>query len=143
MTRLENAAVADIWSERKNFVPSLFKPSEREIATAPNISSADSFIYWQQQEKRSVPIWNPKGKTTTYRTKKPIAETIYKDNGLFFAENENLSVCGYGETQEKAMLELGLHILHFYRYYRKLNKDDAVGEAVRLKEFYKDLLIKE
>ena len=121
MTSMENVAIADIWSERKNFVPSSFDPCQRELATAPNISSADSFIYWQQQEKRSVPIWNLKGKTTTYRTRKPIAVTIYKDDGLFFAENENLSVYGYGETQEKAMLELGLHILHFYQYYQPGN----------------------
>ncbi len=141
MTILENVAVTDIWSERKNFVPSLFKPCEMEIATALNISSADSFVLWQQQEKCSLPIWNLKSKTTTYRTRKPIAVTIYKDNGLFFAENENLSVYGYGETQEKAIFELGLHILHFYQYYRKLNKDNAVGEAIRLKQLYKDLLM--
>ncbi len=97
----------------------------------------------QQLEKRTVPILQIKSKTSTYRAKKAIAITIFKDNSLFFAENEKLAVFGYGETQGKAILDLKLHILHFYQYYQKLNKDDLVGEAARLKGAYKDLLTEE
>lgn len=97
----------------------------------------------QRLDKDTVPIWKIESKTSTYRAKKPIAITIFKDNSLFFAENENLDVFGYGETQGKAILDLKLHILHFYKYYRKLNKDDVVGHALRMKEIYKDLLIRE
>ncbi len=97
----------------------------------------------QRLEKRTGPIWHIQSKTSTYRAKKPIAITIFKDNSLFFTENENLSVYGYGETQGKAILDFKLHILHFYKYYQKLNRDDLVGEAALLKEAYKDLLTEE
>ncbi len=71
----------------------------------------------QRLEKRTVPIWQIKSKTSTYRAKKAIAITIFKDNSLYFAENEHLNVFRYGETQGKAILDLKLHILHFYQYY--------------------------
>ncbi len=66
---------------------------------------------------------------------------IYQDEVLFFAENENLNVCGTGETSQEALADLRLHILHFYKYYRELDKEQLVGDAVRLKELYHNLLI--
>ena len=52
----------------------------------------------QQREKRTIPISNLKGETTTYRIRKPTAITVYKDNGLFFAENEGLFLFKYGPS---------------------------------------------
>jgi len=58
---------------------------------------------------------------------------------LYFAEDDNLAVCGYGETREEAVQDLNLHIKYFSQYYKKLDSGNAIGEALRLKESYKNL----
>ena len=78
-----------------------------------------------------------------YLTNKPIAVKIYQDEGLFFTENENLNVCGTGETSQEALADLYLHILHFYNYYREINEERLTENAIKLKKLYHDLLIEE
>ena len=104
-----------------------------------------NIIDWQQifKNKKTIYIYRLFKENKRYLANKPIAVKIYQDEGLFFTENENLNVCGTGETSQEALADLYLHILHFYNYYREINKERLIGDAVRLKELYHDLLIEE
>jgi hypothetical protein len=81
--------------------------------------------------------------TKKFYTPKPISVKIYRDEDLFFAENENLVVCGTGDTTQDALQDLCVHIIHFFEYYKKLDKSKLTGDALRLKELYQNLLIEE
>jgi hypothetical protein len=104
-----------------------------------------NIIDWQQifKNKKEVYIYRLSKENKQYIINKPIAVKIYQDEGLFFAENENLNVCGTGETSQEALADLHLHILHFYKYYREIDKEQIVGDAIRLKKLYYNLLIEE
>jgi len=67
----------------------------------------------------------------------------YRDEDFFFAENENLAVCGTGDTLRDALQDLELHITHFFEYYKNLDNSQPAGDALRLKSLYKNLLIEE
>jgi len=40
-------------------------------------------------------------------------------------------------------LDLQLHILHFYYYYKGIDEKKLIGEGIRLKKLYTDLLVEE
>lgn len=129
----------DLIKERRRYLPSNYRSTlVTEIGTT-------NIIDWQQvfESKKTIYIYRLFKKNKRYLTNKPIAVKIYQDEGLFFTENENLNVCGTGETSQEALADLYLHILHFYNYYREINKEQLVGDAVRLKELYHGLLIEE
>ena len=81
--------------------------------------------------------------TRRFCTSKPIAVKVYREEDLFFAENENLAVCGTGTTPQGALYDLALHIIHFYEYYRNIDASKLTGEALKLKNLYQNLLIEE
>jgi hypothetical protein len=127
----------DLMEERKRDLPSNYRSTlVAEVGTT-------KIIDWQQvfKNKEIVYIYRLYGENKRYLANRPIAVKMYQDEGLFFAENENLNVCGTGETSQEALADLHLHILHFYEYYRKIDKEQLVGDAVRLKELYHNLLI--
>ena len=129
----------DLIKERRRYLPSNYRSTlVTEIGTT-------NIVDWQQvfKNKKMIYIYRLFKENKRYLTNKPIAVKIYQDEGLFFTENENLNVCGTGETSQEALADLYLHILHFYKYYRKIDKERLVGYAVRLKKLYHDLLIEE
>ena len=66
------------------------------------------------------------------RRLKPISVRVYFDDGLFFAENEALLLYGTGTSPDEAITDLGLHIIHFYQYYKNLDWSQITGDALRL-----------
>ena len=104
-----------------------------------------NIIDWQQifKNKKVVYIYRLSNENKQYIINNPIAVKIYQDEALFFAENENLNVCGTGETSQEALADLYLHILHFYNYYREINEERLTENAIKLKKLYHDLLIEE
>ena len=127
----------ELMEERKRDLPSKYRSTLVDEVETTNI------IDWQQvfKNKKTVYIYRLSKENKQYIISNPIAVKIYQDEALFFAENENLNVCGTGETSQEALADLHLHILHFYEYYRKIDKEQLVGDAVRLKELYHNLLI--
>ena len=127
----------ELMEERKRDLPSEYRSTlVAEVGTT-------NIIDWQQvfKNKKTVYIYRLYKENKQYIMCNPIAVKIYQDEDLFFAENENLNVCGTGETSQEALADLHLHILHFYKYYRKIDKEQLVGDAIRLKELYYNLLI--
>ncbi|HPV39726.1 MAG TPA: hypothetical protein PKX40_01010 [Spirochaetota bacterium] len=131
----------DVWSERQNYVPRSYSGAAPSF-TADDIQS-DRLVSDVFRRKISIPLWNVKAEQVSYKTRKPIQVNIFEDDGLYFAENETLNVCGYGETKEKAIFDLSLHIIYYYNYYNGINEADLMDEGIRLKNLYRDLLIRE
>ncbi len=129
----------DLMEERKRGLPSNYRSTLVDEVGTTNI------IDWQQvfKNKKTVYIYRLSKGNKQYIVNKPIALKIYQDEGLFFAENENLNICGIGETSQEALTDLYLYILHFYNYYREIDKERLIGDAVRLKKLYHNLLIEE
>jgi len=111
----------------------------REVPTAPEIDPQQVFL--STPLSNIIPIWKLALKTKTFYTSKPILVKLYQDEDLFFAENENLAVFGTGNTTQEALQDLYLHIHYFFEYYKKHNESKLIGDALRLKNLYKDLLI--
>ena len=129
----------DLMEERKRDLPSNYRSTlVTEVGTT-------NIIDWQQvfKNKKTIYIYRLFKENKRYLANKPIAVKIYQDEDLFFTENENLNVCGTGETSQEALADLYLHILHFYNYYRKIDRERLIGDAIRLKKLYHDLLIEE
>ena len=129
----------DLIKERRSYLPNNYRSTlDTEIGTTNIIDLQQVF-----ENKKTIYIYRLFKENKRYLANKPIAVKIYQDEGLFFTENENLSVCGTGETSQEALADLYLHILHFYNYYREIDKERLIGNAVRLKKLYHDLLIEE
>ena len=129
----------DLIKERRRYLPSNYRSTlVAEIGTT-------NIIDWQQvfKNKKTIYVYRLFKENKRYLANKPIAVKIYQDEDLFFTENENLNVCGTGETSQEALADLYLHILHFYNYYREIDEERLIGDAVRLKELYHGLLIEE
>lgn len=78
----------------------------------------------------------------TYLPSKPIGINVTQDGAWFFAENEALNVVGTGGSLEEAVLDLEHHIVHFWQYYRSLEDSQVIGDAIRLKNIFSNLLAK-
>lgn len=72
---------------------------------------------------------------------KPIGVQVTQDGAWFFAENASLNVIGTGKSAEEAVLDLQHHIVHFWEHYRAIQDTQVIGEAVRLKRLFSNLLV--
>lgn len=91
----------------------------------------------------AIPLWRLSTDQKRFHTPTPIAVRIYREGQFFFAENDNLTVYGTGENLEDAIKDFGMHILYFFEYYRDISNDKLMGDALRLKSLYHNLLVEE
>ncbi len=132
----------DVIKERSAYKPENYEGyKDIKVETAPMEKLQQ--IFNQRRKYQPTPIWRLHENTKKFLTSKPIIVRIYRDGDLFFAENDNLVVCGTGYTRQEALQDLSLHIIHFFEYYKKLDKSKLIGDALRLKELYQNLLIEE
>jgi hypothetical protein len=88
-----------------------------------------------------TPLWTVETPEKSFKMTKPISVRVYFDDDLFFAENDTLLLYGSGISPEEAIVDLELHIIHFYQYYKSLDWSQVTGDAKRLKSLYENLLI--
>jgi len=132
----------DVVKERMAYVPENYIDSTvKEVGTASAIDPQQIFSHIKKYQPS--PMWRIYVEAKKFYTPKPIVVRIYRDEDLFFAENETLAVCGTGDAPESALQDLCLHITHFFEYYKKFDKSELIGDALRLKELYQNLLIEE
>ncbi|MFH1230855.1 MAG: hypothetical protein V1709_05095 [Planctomycetota bacterium] len=101
------------------------------------------YIVRQPLQIQSAPLWRLSTGTKKFYTPKPISVKIYRDGAFFFAENEALVLCGTGNTPGDALKDLTQHIIYFFNYYQNLNELQLIGDAIRLKNIYTNLLVEE
>jgi hypothetical protein len=130
----------DVIKERSAYKPENYKGS-KDIKVETASMEESQQIFNQRRKYQPAPIMKLQEDTRKFYTPMPILVNTYRDEDLFFAENENLVVCGTGHTQQEAIQDLSLHIIHFFKYYKKLDKSELIGDALRLKELYQNLLV--
>lgn len=128
--------------ERMEYMPVNYE-STRAIGVRTATAIDPQQIFANHIKSYVAPLWRLQDKTKRFYTPKPIAVKVYRDEDFFFAENENLAVCGTGDTPQDALQDLVLHIIHFFEYYKKLDDSQLEGDALRLKTLYQSLLIEE
>lgn len=74
----------------------------------------------------------------TLKALKPVTICLERGENLWFAENARLDIYATGDTAAQAIREFKVHLLHFYRHYRDLCREEAVGEALRLKYVFRE-----
>jgi len=132
----------DTIKEKMAFIPENYRSCGAvKVGTALTIDPQQ--IFGQIKKYQPAPLWRLYTKSKRFYTSKPISVRIYREDDLFFAENENLVVCGTGDTADESLQDLCLHIIHFFEYYKRIDKSKLTGDALRLKELYKNLLIEE
>ncbi|MGR3173487.1 MAG: hypothetical protein ACUZ8N_02655 [Candidatus Scalindua sp.] len=132
----------DIMKEKAEDIPENYTRSgDSMVVTSPEINPKEVFRH--QRRYPPAPIMRLQENSRKFYTPKPILVETYQDEDLFFAENENLVVCGTGHTPQEALKDLCQHIMHFFEYYKNLDESNLIGDALRLKELYQDLLIEE
>lgn len=132
----------DMIKEKMAYMPENYRSRGAiEVGTAPMINPQQ--VFGQIKKYQPAPLWRLYTESKGFYTPKPISVRIYREDDLFFAENENLVVCGTGDTPDKSLQDLCLHIIHFFEYYKRIDKTKLTGDALRLKELYKNLLIEE
>jgi len=128
--------------ERMEYIPDNYRSTKViGVCTATAIDPQE--IFTNRFKTYIAPLWRLRSRTKRFYTPIPIAVKVYRDEDFFFAENENLAVCGIGDTPQEAIQDLALHITHFFEYYKNLNKSQLTGDALRLKALYKNLLVEE
>jgi len=132
----------EVREERREYLPPNYRHAEAKVNTAREIIAEELFRSLPSR-KFMTPLWSVGIPGKRFRTVKPIAIRVYFDDGLYFAENDTLLLYGTGMSPEEAITDLGLHIIHFYQYYRNLNWSQVTGDAVRLKRLYENLLSEE
>lgn len=141
-----NSALAEethnVIEERMAYVPENYKSSAiAEVGTATVVDPQE--VFSKPRKHQPIPIWRLQVKARKFYTLRPISVEVYRDEDFFFAENENLAVCGSGCSLQEALNDLCLHIIHFFEYYGKLDRTKLTGDALRLKGLYQNLLIEE
>ncbi|MBI5208222.1 MAG: hypothetical protein HY934_10625 [Candidatus Firestonebacteria bacterium] len=113
-----------------------------KVGSATNIDLKDFFIPIDRSNK-ITPIWTIKQKAKTFYVRKPITIKTFREDNLFFVENDNLGIYGFGESPQEALEDFKSHIIYFYNYYKNLTMDQITGDAIRLKKLYKNLLVED
>ncbi len=132
----------DAIEERMAYVPENYESrGVAEVGTATVVDLQQ--VFSQTRKHQPIPIWRLQVEAKKFYSPKPISVKVYRDEDFFFAENENLHVCGTGDTVQDALQDLCLHIIHFFEYYGKLDRTKLTGDALRLKDIYRNLLIAE
>lgn len=136
------AETSELAMERMSRIPEKYNPVDiSQNITAPEISFREvssDIIGSKPLILSRFPV-----KTKRYCTAKPIRVKVYRDDDIFFAENETISVWGAGETQQEAIEDFCEQVLYFFEHYKKIEKSKLSELALKLKEIYKDLLFEE
>ena len=137
-----SGALADAYElvkERKAYFPDEYKGASPFVGTAAQSIQAESYFYSGQFH--TAPLMEFRGAQKSYVTSKPILIKVYKEGDIFFAENESLVLSGSGVSREEAVLDFVKHVDYFFNFYKRQNVNNLMGDALRLKQIYADLLV--
>ena len=137
-----SGALADAYElvkERKAYFPDEYKGASPFVGTAAQSIQPESYFY--SGRFSTAPLMEFRGEQKSYVTSKPILVKVYREDDTFFAENESLILCGTGASREEAVLDFIKHVDYFYNFYKGQSESDLMGDALRLKKIYSNLLV--
>ena len=140
---MSGVAVLDTYEqvkERKAYFPDMYTTTAPSVVgTAAQSSQPES--YFRSGRFSSSPLIEFRGEQKKYVTSKPILVKVYRQEDIFFAENESLVLCGTGASREEAVLDFMKHVDYFYNFYKRQSESNLIGDALRLKKIYDNLLV--
>ena len=137
-----SGALADAYElvkERKAYFPDEYKGASPFVGTAAQSIQPESYFY--SGRFSTAPLMEFRGEQKSYVTSKPILVKVYREDDIFFAENESLVLCGTGASREEAVLDFIKHVDYFYNFYKRQIESELMGDALRLKKIYSNLLV--
>jgi hypothetical protein len=137
-----SVALADAYElvkERRAYFPDEYKGASPFVGTAAQSIQPES--YFSSGRFDAAPLMEFRWEQKTYVTPKPILVKVYREDDIFFAENESLVLCGAGASREEAILDFVKHLDYFYNFYKRQNESNLMGDALRLKKIYDNLLV--
>ncbi len=124
--------------------PRFYETCEAFIDTANSVIAKDIYDKLSMQAiSNAIPIIHIPKNIRCVKNTKPIAISLYVEEGMFFAENKNLAICGSGENKREAINDFMIHLIHFYEYYKSIDEDKLIGKAIKLKKLYSELFVEE
>ena len=131
----------EIVRERKADYPLNYKGLGTMVGTGSQLIQPETYFNANSYKFNTAPLMEFRGDTQAYIASKPILVKSYREDGVFFAENESLVLFGTGASPEEALLDFVKHLGYFFNFYKRQNERDLIGDAVRLKKVYSDLLV--
>lgn len=139
---MSGVALADTYKlveERKAYFPDEYRGIAPVIGTASQ--SIQPEAYFDSSRFNTAPLMEFRGEERSYVASKPILIKVYREDDVFFAENESLVLCGTGTSRDEAVLDFVKHLDYFHSFYKKQSESNLVGDALRLKKIYDNLLV--
>lgn len=139
---MSGVALADTYKlveERKAYFPEDYKGIAPVVGTASQSIQPETCFY--SGRFNTAPLMEFQGEKRAYVTSKPILIKVYREEDIFFAENETLVLCGTGTSRDEAVLDFVKHLDYFHSFYKQQSESNLVGDALRLKMIYSHLLV--
>lgn len=88
------------------------------------------------------PVWVLNIEGALASLAKPVVLRARREGEHYFAENEYLSICGYGDTRSEALYQAIGDIVHFYSHYTALRSEEVIGFGAELRDRYLNLVVR-
>ena len=88
---------------------------------------------------REHPVWVINTNEGLRSLKKPVVLQVKIEGDTYFAENNILEICGYGDSPSKALDDAIKELAYCYEYYGNLNENEVIGHGVTIRNRFLDL----
>lgn len=88
-------------------------------------------------KEHPVRVINANGKL--HSLNRPVVLQVKKEGGTYFAENDFLEICGYGDTVSEALDDAIKDIAYYYEYYGNLDENEVTGHGITIRNRFLDL----
>jgi hypothetical protein len=129
----------DLLQARLGEFPSDYSRIGASIGTAQTINPL--CLFEESRNIPQVPIWRMQRETKRFHFRRPITVRIYQEGDFYFATNDNLIITGTGTNPEEAFQDFISHVFHFIEYYKKIDRKQLMGDALRLKDLFSSLIV--
>jgi len=119
-----------------------FFPSEY-VRQEPRVRTGELVVQRGIRSRLPLLLWRIESARTRLRATSAITVHVRSENDFVFAENESLAIFAHGRTADEALEDFQEHVAHFFEYYSRLRTDQVIGDAIRLKELFAGLFVKE
>lgn len=86
------------------------------------------------------PLWSVVVGDSELSFNKAIALRVRREGTHYFAENEYLDICGYGDSVADALSQAKSDLIYYFNYYSSLDNDELIGYGLEVKRRFLSLV---
>ena len=79
------------------------------------------------------PVWEINKNGKLHSLKRPVVLQVKNEGGTYFAENDSLGICGYGDSACKALDQAVKELEYYHEYYGNLDENEVIGYGVTIR----------